>query len=902
MRYSPIQVRNLRIENLINPLGVEEQSPTFSWGFHIQDESLREQKQTGYRITVASKQHLLKEARPDMWDSGKVTSIKHSFIPYEGKPLQSNTKYFWEVQIWDGEDLPSNFSETAFWSMGLLKEQDWAANWIGLTDLHRERWKAIPGMTPTLMPLLRHEFALGAPIVQAFAYVCGLGQYEFRVNGKKVGDYVLEPGWTDYDHSCLYMTYDISSMLTQGENAVGLMLGNGFYNIEGDRYLKYKGGFGLPKAIVQIEIELADGNKVRVLSGEQWMIGPSPITFSCVYGGEDYDARLQQSGWDLPKFLSSEGWGFACEVEPPKGKLSWSSFQQNKVMEVYPPINITEPVTGIYVYDFGKNFSGWPLIQVNGPTGSTLKLIPGELLDDEGLVNQKWTGSPVSFSYTLQGAETENWHPRFSYYGFRYIQIEVRAPENASDEHGALPVLKHVEGQMIFPELQVSGHFESSKQEWNRIHSIITRSILSNTKSVFTDCPHREKLGWLEEVHLMGPSIWYNYDVSSLLVKIFKDMREAQLENGMVPDIAPEYVVFENGFRDSPEWGSAVIITPWYFYNWYGKNIKVLKQHYDSMKKYVDYLKSTSVNNIVRHGLGDWGDIGPNPGFPHHTPIPVTATALYYYDCVLLSRIAEQLGKEEDMEKYKTLSDQIRTAFNQEFFNNGASTYASGSQTSNAIPLALGLTTSDTEELALSALIGDLKAREYAVTSGEIGHRFALLGLTKKGRSDVIMQMLKQSAEPYYEYQVAHGATSLTEFWDGPTVGMSQNHFMMGHIEEWFYSTLAGIQIDYEGINEHTLTIQPYLAEGIDWVKADQIIPAGRVEIEWRRTASSDFSLNLLIPPQTDALVRIPLLSHGVVTESGQQINESKGIDVIKYSNQCVELQVSSGRYQFLSK
>ncbi|GLX68449.1 alpha-L-rhamnosidase [Paenibacillus glycanilyticus] len=905
MSISPIQVISLQAEHATNPLGIEASHPALSWRFEIDSEE-RGLFQKGYQILVASQIDDLEPEKADMWDSSFIVSDEHTSICYQGQELQSGARYFWKVRIRDGIGRNSEWSQAASWSMGLLRPNDWQAKWIGLTEPIATAWTpegVSPGTYP--MPLLRHEFEVGSAVIRATAYICGLGQFDLHMNGDPVTDNVLEPGWTDYDHTCMYCTYDVTEHIRSGRNAIGIMLGNGFYNITGDRYKKFKDSYGLPKAIMQLELELVNGDTILVTSGPEWEMAPGPISFSCVYGGEDYDARMEKPGWDKPYFKPTGDWDNAALVTPPTGKLRSYPIPPNKVMKRYEVKHISETVPDVRVYDFGVNFSGRPHLRVKGTRGTTIKLIPGELLDDQGKVSQEYTGAPQSFSYTLKGEEEEVWYPRFSYSGFRYIQIEIEdsAITDCTDTEQA-PMLTMLEllGEMIYPDLTATGSFECSREDWNGIHKLIMQAVLSNVKSVLTDCPHREKLGWLEEYHLMGPSIMYNYDLSALYLKMFEDMREAQTTDGLVPSIAPQYVVFEDGFVDSPEWGSAYIIAPWYYYKWYKGNIRVLSDHYDSMKHYMDYLYSKSSDHIVRHGLGDWGNVWQNlDGASDQTPLGITATATYYYDCILMSKIASVLGKEQDAYNYEQLANEVKRAFEQEWFNVEHKHFATGTQTSNSSPLAVGLTTPDTDAAAIEALIEDLKQRDYAITSGEIGHRFTLLALTRKERSDIIQKMLEQTKKPYYAYQVAHGASSLTEYWDGPTDGHSQNHFMMGHIEEWFYSALAGISIDYDGTKEYELLIKPYLAEGVEWVNASQILPQGNLDVQWNKGADGTLSLHVTIPVSSSVVIAIPTANAYNIKENGILLTAVRDLELIEEKDGHVYVRVGSGTYSFHS-
>ncbi|MFK3935941.1 family 78 glycoside hydrolase catalytic domain [Alkalihalobacillus sp. NPDC078783] len=886
---------NLTVEQMHEPFGVELRQPLFGWAFS--HSTVRGQRQTAYRIRVSTQEDLLKQGNADMWDSGKIDTVQHQFIKYEGHPLLPEKRYVWTICIWDVNGEESGWSEPSTWTMGLMN-QEWKADWIGLTPFLQKEWKQDPCEEP--MPLFRHNFNISRSPVRVFAHVSGLGQYEFRLNGVKVGDAVLEPGWTDYDQSCLYHSYDVTSYVNEGENAAGMMLGCGFYHVNGQtkRYVKYEGSYGLPKCIVQLTIEYSNGETETIGTGSDWKIGRGPIVFSSIYGGEDYDARLYQTGWDNVGFIDSGNeWVAAPLVRAPKGTLCSRMIPRNKVQETIAAKKIDINRKDIEVYDLEKNISGWPRIRVTGKRGSTVTLVTGELLKENCDIDQSMIGEPVSFTYTLRGeGDVEEWAPQFMYHGFRYVQVRFTHQEERTE-------LLSVEGEMIYPDVDKVGDFACSNSEWNDIHDIIDRAIKSNMKSIFTDCPHREKLGWIEQLHLMAPSVFYNYNVAPLYKKIFIDMEEAQEENGFVPNIAPEYVEFEKGFRDSPEWGSSFVMAPWYHYNWYGDE-DVLKKHYPQMIRYVEYLVSRSKDGIVNHGLGDWGDLGEvpddNQGFAVHTPIAVTATAMLYENSRILAEIAHLFGYHEDVKRFTELVQDTKNAFNQAFYNENGSFYATNSQTSNATALALDLVKKEDAQNVLFNLVTGIIQNEYAITCGEVGHRYLLLALSKYSKSTVIENMLQQSKEPYYRFLVNHGATSLTEFWDGPVTGHSHNHIMMGHIEEWFYSQLGGIQRDYSGRKAaQPLVISPFIADHVDWVNVKHHIAAGWVNVQWKKQ-EDQIIVEVSIPVNSSALIALPVTEYEIVRERevGKINEEIKEIN----GESRMYFYVKSGEYHFSIK
>lgn len=755
------------------------------------------------------------------------------------------------------------------------------------------QWGSRP-VAPPPLPVLRTAFQISQPVRRAELAICGLGFYEARLNGAVVDDVLLEPGWTHYGRSVLYRVVDVTALVRRGENVLGVLLGNGMYHVTGGRYTKFTGSFGPPKLIARLDVEYRDGSSERFVSDGGWKAAAGPVRFSCIYGGEDYDARHELPGWDQPGF--DEGsWGRALECEGPGGKLSTRGAPPIKVRETHETATIHEPLPGVWVYDLGQNFSGWPQIEVEGPRGATVKLIPGELLDEQGLVSQRSSGGPVWFSYTLKGQGAETWRPRFSYSGFRYLQVEGAAPAGAVAVSANLPRLRRVQGEFLYPDASVHGAFACSNPDVNRVHALILAAIKSNFKSVLTDCPHREKLGWLECSHLLAGCLMFNFESARFYAKIAKDMRESQLPDGLVPSIAPEYVVFQGGFRDSPEWGSAAVISPWRAYWMYGDR-RLLEEQYETMVRYVGYLGGKSKNHILSHGLGDWYDIGPRgPGESQLTSLGLTATGVYYQDLDILRQVAEWLGKDEDARRFGALAVKVKEALNAAFFRPDEAHYDRNSQTANAMPLFLGIVPPAHRPAVLDSLVRDVRSRGNRVTAGDVGFYYVVQALLDGGRSDVLYDMLCQTNGPGYLYQLSQNATSLTEAWD-TNPGSSQNHCMLGHIEEWFYTGLLGIRPAEPGFRR--IQIHPQVVGDLVWAKGHYESPYGRIGSSWTRTAG-ELCLEVSVPVNTTATVFVPYRGQPRVTESGQPVAQTPGVRFLRVEGQTVVFEVGSGAYRF---
>jgi hypothetical protein len=869
----------LRCDYVENPIGVDSSPPRLFWKLESNE---RGQLQTAYQILAASSAEILAQNKGDLWDSGRVKSGETIQIPYAGKVLKSSQRVFWKVRVWGKSREVSNWSQPASWTMGILSEADWQAKWI-----------ASPTNCETL--LLRREFAVKPGLHRALIHVCGLGQYELTLNGAKVGDDLLAPGWTKYDKTCLYDTRDITSQLNVGQNAAGLFLGNGMYNVHAGRYTKFTGTFGPLKAIAQLRLEYADGSVEIIGTDEQWRVAPGPITFSSVYGGEDYDARLNAVGWDKSGFDSST-WMPAQVVAGPGGKLAGLSCAAPplRAFEILQPVQTNSIRTDTTVYDLGQNAPIMARIKVKGPAGSRVRIIPAELLKPDGSVDRGSVGNGLAYwQYTLSGDGEENYFSKFFYHGCRYLQVEFAAATNSVE----LPAVESIEGVVVHSASEPVGEFSCSNELFNRIHTLILWAQRANIVSVLTDCPHRERLGWLEQYHLNGPSLRYEFDLAQLYTKGMNDMADSQLADGLVPSIAPEYPVFSGGFRDSPEWGSAFVIVPWQQYQFTG-DTELLRRNYDSMKKYVAYLGTKARANIVAYGLGDWYDIGPRaPGPAQLTPNSLTATAFYFYDTWILAQTAAILGKKDEAKKFTAQADAIRAAFNGKFFNATNGSYSTGSQCANAIPLVMNLCEPTNRAAVLDALVTDVRQHGNAITAGDVGYRYLLRALADGGRSDVIFDMNNQSEKPGYGYQLKMGATSLTEAWNANR-SSSQNHFMLGQIMEWFYADLASIASDPSAPGFKNILIRPQPVGDVTWVKCAYDSIYGRIASEWKK-ADGKFSLNLEIPPGTTAAVFIPAQSAGDVSESGVTAMKSRGVKFIRLENDRAIFEIASGKYQF---
>jgi hypothetical protein len=668
------------------------------------------------------------------------------------------------------------------------------------------------------------------------------------------------------------------------------MLGNGMYNSTPGRYVKFIGSMGSPQVIAQMTIENQDGSIQHVVTDQTWKVAAGPISFSSIYGGEDYDARLKPPGWDVADFADSD-WASATVMNGPGGELRCSTRSAPPIRTAYvlDPVSVTPLKNGDFVYDMGQNCAMIPSLAVEGAADARVVIFPGELLNADGTVAQRSMGKGVMYySYTLSGKGRENWTPSFSYFGCRYFQVRGAAPPGVVGTPNR-PVLMSLEGNFITSSSPAAGGFSCSSDLFNRIATLIDWAIRNNTMSIITDCPHRERLGWLEQDHLMGPSLLYDHDLAALLTKVSGDMRDAQHKNGLVPDIAPEYVTFKGAFQDSPEWGSAAVLVPWMEYQWYGDR-QVLADSYEMMKNYVGYLASKSKDGLVSYGLGDWYDLGPHaPGVSQLTPIPLTATAFYYRDLRTVADAARVLGNSADADDLDARAKVVKDAFNKGFYHADRRSYATGSQTANAIPVVFGLAPAGDVGAIVDHIVADMKSRGDGLTGGDVGYRFVLQALAENGKSQEIFNVNNQTDRPGYGLQLARGATSLTEAWDA-NPNASQDHLMLGHIFEWFYRDLAGIQPAPDSVAWDRVVIKPAMVGDITWAKARYDSIRGPISTQWHRDATG-VRLGVIIPPGVRAMVYIPAKSpHSVHHTDGKFLRMENGDAVFA---------IESGEYQF---
>ncbi|MCA5004719.1 family 78 glycoside hydrolase catalytic domain [Sphingobacterium bovistauri] len=879
-----VKIKDVRVEGRENPLGINSLNPVFSWKLIAEKNGLR---QVAYRIVVYSKDDLSSSSL--MWDSKWKKSSNSLFVKYSGSVLSSSKKYFVKIQVKDNEGKSAE-SDVYNFQIGLLSSEDWSnAKWITLEKLPDSLINPLPLSSSRLqirepydLPVFRKSVNTKSNIKSSYAFVSGLGHFVLLLNGQKVENNFLEPGWTKYDKEAYYVVYDLTDKLNQGKNTFSVLLGNGFYYIPPirGRFQKHKVAFGLPKVKMKVITEYQDGTIDVLNSDESWKVHKSPITFSSMYGGEDFDGNILPNIWTSNSYDDSN-WKNAIIVDGPA--LKAQEIEPTRIMESFKPKNQkTLSHRKSIVYDFGQNASGIVTLKMSGNKGDTIRVYPAELLNNDGSANQKHSGSPHYYQYIFGDQKQVIWSPKFTYYGLRYAEVFKKPLAGSKIEIQEIQ-LDHIRNSTV-----ESGTFSSSDTLFNQIHNLIKWGIKSNMVSVFTDCPHREKLGWLEQLHLMGPSVQYNFNSSALFAKALYDMRQSQTVDGLVPEIAPEYVQFDWGgdmFRDSPEWGSSSILLAWYAYKWYGDET-LLTENYPMMKRYVHYLKSKAKNNILYQGLSDWYDIGKErPGVSQLTPHGVTGTSIYHYDLTVMSKIAEKLGYKSDRQYFDSLAVEVKKAFNNEFFNSQNGIYATGSQTAQAMPIYMNIFEPQYKTAVFENLLKDIFIKDTTFTSGDVGHRYLIQALTEHDRDDVIYAMHKDDTRPGYGYQIRKGATALTESWAAlPTV--SNNHFMLGHLMEWFHANLGGIKQADNSVAYNHVWIEPKLIDVVKSVKVSYHSPYGEIILD--RKGDNYYSVH--IPIGSKATVSLPAYGHYKV--NGKNVKTKLSKDKAR-----VEIELTAGKF-----
>jgi len=888
---SGVSVAELRTEYAVNPVGIDVRQPRFSWQLRS---AARGVVQSAYQVQVASTELALQRARGLAWDSGVVRSADSVHVAYGGPALTSSARCYWRVRVWDGANAVSAWSQPAYWEMGLLQPSDWTASWIE-PDIPEDLKVSGPA------PMLRREFRLKGDIERARAYVTSHGVYEMEVNGRRVGEAVLTPGWTSYNKRLQYQAYDVTALLKQGPNAVGVVLGNGWYRgylAWGDKRNIYGSRLGL---LMQLVVTYKGGRQEVVATDASWKASTGPILMSEIYHGETYDARLEKTGWSSPGFADRD-WAGVDVADHPKDILVAPAGPPIRRTGEIRPAKILKTPAGDTVVDMGQNMVGWVRLKAEGPAGATVTLRHAEVLDKQGnFYTENLRAAKQTVRYTLKGGGPETYEPHFTFQGFRYVAV---------DGYPGPLTLESLTGIVVHSVMAPAGTFASSKALVNQLQHNIVWGQKGNFLDVPTDCPQRdERLGWTGDAQVFAPTAAFNMDVAGFFTKWLRDVAADQLDTGSVPHVIPD-VLSEPGRPQagSAAWADAAVIIPWTMYLSYGDR-RMLETQYPSMVAWVEYMTRRAGGDFIwseDFTFGDWlafaSTASDYPGAT--TGKDLIATAMFAHSTDLLERTARVLGKTDDAAKYAARRDRIKAAFQKEFVT-ATGRVGENTQTAYAVALQFDLLPEAMRPSAAARLAQEVKRRGH-LTTGFVGTPYLCHVLSRHGYLDEAYMLLNREQYPSWLYPVKQGATTIWERWDGlkpdgsfQDEGMNSfNHYAYGAIGEWMYTVMAGLAIDPAAPGYKHIFIQPRPGGGFTRVSASHATPYGRVSSAWSLDAQA-FELIVEVPANTAATIRLPGARLAGATESGQALTSAPGLSSPRQDGPDVVVEAGSGRYRF---
>ena len=870
------KIGRMRCEQAINPIGIGTTAPRLDWIIESTD---RGQMQSAYQVLVSSRKENLEAGKADVWNSGKVKSGESTNVVYGGKPLRSRTRYWWKVRIWDKNGKPSPYSRAAFWEMGLLKSQDWKAKWI----------ESSQELSEGQSPYLRKYFALSGKVKRARLYSTALGLYEVYINSKRVSNDVFAPGWTEYKKKVQYQTYDVTNILKSGGNAIGIVLGDGWYC--GHVGAAGRNLYGsTPKALCQLLVEYENGTSQIICTDSTWKTHTGPIVESDMLMGETYDARLEIGNWCENSFNDSQ-WQQVTVANDVNISLDAQRGPSVRRTGYLKAKSVSEPKNGVYVFDLGQNMVGWARLKVKGAPGTEVVLHFAEVLSPDGTAFTKnYRSAKCTDKYILKGGTEEVYEPHFTYRGFRYVEVSGYPGKPSADV---------VTGVVVNSDMPVTGKFECSNAMVNQLHSNIAWGERGNYLSVPTDCPQRdERLGWTGDAQVFVRTAAFNMDVQSFYNKWLLDLdQDAQLSNGVFPKVAPN---IKGPVEGIAAWGDAGVICPWTIYLCYGDK-RVISDNYAAMQKWIDYCEQNS-KDLLRpnSGYGDWVSYNAN------TPKDVIATAYFAYSTHLLAKMAAAIGKYDDSRKYNNLFGEIKSAFNSAYVSPDAKIKGE-TQTCYALALYFDLLPQDKRALAAQHLVDDIAARDWHLSTGFVGTGYLLPALSSCSMDDAAYKLILQDTLPSWGYQIKRGATTMWELWDGIKESgsiswqmNSFNHYAFGSVGEWIHGNIAGINPDPDKPGYKHIIIRPKAGGGLSYSKASLYSGFGNIACNWR-IAQGKHLLHVTIPANTTATVYIPASNPSHVTEGGKPIYKAKCVKFVGMSSGSAVYEVGSGDYDFVS-
>ncbi|MGD1894253.1 MAG: family 78 glycoside hydrolase catalytic domain [Cyclobacteriaceae bacterium] len=907
----------LRTEYQTNPLGIDESSPRFSW---VVPDNQRNTQQVAYQIQLATTAKDLVSGENIIWDSGKLESDQSVNVAYNGPKLDSHTRYYWTIRTWDNHGNQSEYAEPAWFETAFLPDLKWQAEWIGDRREAPEREEDMYDTIPA--PLFRKAFDGNQPIEKARLYISGLGYYEAELNGEKVGDQVLDPGWTNYGQRVLYSTYDVTDQIQEGKNTIGVALGNGWYtplplglfrrfNLR--KFLM----IGQPKFIAELHLWHSDGSKSVIPSDESWVWDTGPLLENNIYLGETYDARQERPGWSTSEF-EANGWKPVSKANPPGGKLLAQMAPPIRITEEIEPVAVSQPDSGVFVFDLGQNFAGWIRLTLNGEAGTTVKMHYGELLFENGRVNglttvaghikEMWNLSgglgapPTAYQedyYTLRGGGDETYQQRFGFKAFRYVEISGYPGELTKES---------LVGLRLNSDLPDAGDFSCSNELFNQIQEVTEWTMLSNVFSIQSDCPGREKFGYGGDIVTAAEAYIHNYDMANFYRKATRDFQDDVRPNGGLPETAPYNGIDTEGFGEGSGpigWQLAHPFVVQKLYRYYGDR-RIVEEQYPVAKRALEFLRTQAPDHYIERGIGDHVSLS-------YKAIPLTSTAFYYHFAQLVAEFAEILGEEEDAAQYSELAKDIEAAFQERFVNLTTAQLDSAITQANQVfglYFGLGLDDPAMKEKALQVLLDDiLKTEKGHLTTGIFATKMLWDVLDQYEQNEVAFTIANQPDFPGYGHMLAQGATTLWETWKEPDQN-SWNHPMFGSVSEWFYQSLLGIEPADNAVGMDHILIKPSPVGDLTFARGHYQSVRGTIAVDWKEEGG-EFKATIEIPANTTATVALPVtdFSNPTVEEGGKTVFQNGALDssaddfkLIGYNSQRVFLEIGSGTYQLVVK
>lgn len=889
-----ILAASLRCEYRADPLGIDITNPRLSWTL---ESSQRGQKQTAYQVLVASSPEQLEKNRGDLWNSEKVQSSETTAIKYAGTPLTSEQDCFWKVRVWDKQGNPSGWSLPAKWSMGLLKPQDWQAQWIGFDPAGvLEQTVETDSGKLTLPPAryLRQDCKLAAKrIKKARLYTTALGIYQLFINGQCISKDYFSPGWTDYTKRIYYRTYDITNLLQEGgNNTIGAILADGWYaGYIGYKVVRNHYGQNL-RLLCQINIEYEDGTTQMIATDPDWKASLGPIAQADFLHGEVYDARKEMPGWNTPDFDDSDWQAVAVGSHEVQPIVQAAVSEPVIVFKEIKPVSIAEPIPGHYVFDMGQNFAGVVRLSVKGKAGQVLKLRHAERLNADGTIYTKNLRSALAAdTYICKGGKEEIWQPYFTFHGFQYVELTGLDSK---------PRLDTITGLALSSDTPTTGTFECSDAMVNKLQSNAVWTQRANFIDIPTDCPQRdERMGWTGDAQVYINTACYQNDVHAFFTKWLVDLMDAQRDDGQFPMVAPLKVAGDDG---GPAWADAGIICPWVIYRMYGDK-QILETHYDAMKKFISFYKNRSTDELLPpeefHCFGDWLNV------EDETPKDVVFMGYFGYSTKLMADIADVLGKTDDSAEYRQLFDRIKQVFKKAYITPDGK-IKGDTQTAYVMAIAHDLLDDQMQKLAAEHLVRRIKERNWHLSTGFIGTKDLMLVLAKIGRNDIAYRLLHNDTFPSWGFSIKHGATSIWERWNGwtPEDGFfnpsmnSFSHYPFGAVCQWMFENIGGIQTDGPAFKHMILKPQP--GGKLTWAKTSYQSIRGLIRSDWKIDGTA-FHCQVTVPVNTTATLYLPAADKNAVRESGKSLSDADGILSISYRDKTMVIELGSGDYSFES-